>query len=762
MPGTSQKRHSAKTQAGSPAWSASDLLTSLGQAPGLQELAANPLLLGMIVDVYRHRRRLPATRAELYAETSQLMLQQEPGTQNRPSGLNGDAKETLLRRIAYEMMERRVRALPRNDILALLRTSSAHVLMRGAAEALLAELETSGLLIETEAGVYGFAHLSFQEYLAAAHIHQHGIQDIPMATAADSWWRETLLLRSVLAENAGPDSPDPQANPSPLPTGSLPDPPRASEGNTAAGALAASGTRVIIVGTGSHHDSGLADLPSVRSAASELAAALIENGGLDPDHLRILLDPPGPDEVLSAITEQAQQAGDLLMIFYIGHGLMDARGELYLATAGTQTQGSHLAPTSVPYSTIRDALRVSPARARMLVLDCGNAMEALGNRDGAAHEPAGSASASGTCVLASGTPSPARTGRAHADLTRALASLLRTGDPHGPATITIDDAYQYLLRTLDGEDRVRIWTSGTIGQLALAANPAHLPKDPGATHENVPPSPASADAPSQGPERAAGSVKGRDTRPYFYLSYPRTPRRDPADRDDPDRWVYKLYKDLCSAILQMTDARPEEAGFMDRENTIGSQWSPELTTALARCRVFVPLYSRRYFESDNCGREWFAFARREITRKARGGETVDTIVPALWTRLDREKLPYVAQSVQFDHQLLGERYCTEGFYGIMKLQNYRADYQRAVTRLAERIIAIGDESGTFADETTAHTGRHIGLRCAAKCFRSGQRCPNDWRPAADCGSGTRCRHTSTGTASRLLRQYSPGLESIPS
>ena len=103
-------------------------------------------------------------------------------------------------------------------------------------------------------------------------------------------------------------------------------------------------------------------------------------------------------------------------------------------------------------------------------------------------------------------------------------------------------------------------------------------------------------------------ASGRDDRPYFFLSYARTPKRDPADRDDPDRWVYKLYKDLCAEILQMTDARPEEAGFMDRENQIGALWSPELTSALARCRVFVPLYSRRYFESDNCGREWFAFA----------------------------------------------------------------------------------------------------------------------------------------------------------
>ena len=38
----------------------------------------------------------------------------------------------------------------------------------------------------------------------------------------------------------------------------------------------------------------------------------------------------------------------------------------------------------------------------------------------------------------------------------------------------------------------------------------------------------------------------------------------------------------------------------------------------------------------------------------------------------------------------------------MKLQNYRADYQRAVHRLAERIIAIGDETVPFTDQPAAH------------------------------------------------------------
>jgi FxsC-like protein len=137
---------------------------------------------------------------------------------------------------------------------------------------------------------------------------------------------------------------------------------------------------------------------------------------------------------------------------------------------------------------------------------------------------------------------------------------------------------------------------------------------------------------------------------------------------------------------------------MDRENKLGAEWSPELMTALKACRVFVPLYSRRYFESDNCGKEWFAFARREVMHRAQGGEVINAIVPALWTRLDRDRIPEVAQSFQYDHSDLGERYRAEGFYGIMKLRNYRGDYQRAVHRLAERIIEIGDQSVAHADD----------------------------------------------------------------
>src|ERR1700722_10267282 len=186
-------------------------------------------------------------------------------------------------------------------------------------------------------------------------------------------------------------------------------------------------------------------------------------------------------------------------------------------------------------------------------------------------------------------------------------------------------------------------------------------------------------------------------RPYFFLSYARTPKRDPGDSEDPDRWVCKIYLDLCAEILQMTDAEPGEAGFMDRENRLGTEWSPELVSALATCRVFVPLYSRRYFESDNCGREWFAFARREVNQHARRGEPVYAVVPALWSKMAQDMIPEVAQHIQYDHIGLGQRYLAEGFYGIMKLSSFRPDYQRAVHRLAERIIEVADETDIRPD-----------------------------------------------------------------
>jgi FxsC-like protein len=179
-----------------------------------------------------------------------------------------------------------------------------------------------------------------------------------------------------------------------------------------------------------------------------------------------------------------------------------------------------------------------------------------------------------------------------------------------------------------------------------------------------------------------------DNGPYFFLSYAHTPRQE-GSPGDPDIWVANLFQDLCAHIMQLTSLPPGAiSGFMDRELRTGSDWPTRLARALATCRVFVPLYSRRYFDSEHCGKEWFAFSRRALNHVARAGPA-EAIIPALWVPVAPALLPEAAKSIQFDHSQLGERYSTHGFYGIIKLSRYRSEYEEAVYELARRIVDVG-------------------------------------------------------------------------
>jgi FxsC-like protein len=197
----------------------------------------------------------------------------------------------------------------------------------------------------------------------------------------------------------------------------------------------------------------------------------------------------------------------------------------------------------------------------------------------------------------------------------------------------------------------------------------------------------------------------QDAAPYFFLSYAHTPKHDPADPDDPDAWVGTLYTDLCRHIMQLTDLpRGARPGFMDRELRPGNIWPAALSHALATCRVFVPLYSYRYFESEQCGKEWFAFSRRVLDAGAKAVLRTGAIIPAIWVPVEVDAMPEAARNIQFGHRDLGETYVAHGFYGIIKLSRYRTAYEDAVYELARRIVQVARQEpvppGTLADYTT--------------------------------------------------------------
>ncbi|WP_314246771.1 TIR-like protein FxsC [Streptomyces sp. DSM 40907] len=198
-------------------------------------------------------------------------------------------------------------------------------------------------------------------------------------------------------------------------------------------------------------------------------------------------------------------------------------------------------------------------------------------------------------------------------------------------------------------------------------------------------------------------------RPYFFLSYAHTPRYGTGG-PDPDMWVERLFRDLCAHVMALTDLPPHRpAGFMDREIRSGEGWSDRLGSVLATCRVFVPLYSPRYFASETCGKEWFTFARRTAYHQARSASTAKAIVPASWVPVPEEHLPDVARRLDFDHHSFGERYATDGLYGLIKLRGYAEQYERTVYELAKRIVRV-------ADTADLPVGRRVDYRSAPSAF----------------------------------------------
>ena len=192
---------------------------------------------------------------------------------------------------------------------------------------------------------------------------------------------------------------------------------------------------------------------------------------------------------------------------------------------------------------------------------------------------------------------------------------------------------------------------------------------------------------------AYAASRTRDHRPYFFLSYAHTPRYG-AGGQDPDMWVERLYRDLSSHVMALTDLPAgTPAGYMDREIRSGEGWSERLGAMLATCRVFVPLFSPRYFASEMCGKEWFAFSQRVVQHNARSNQHNEGIVPALWVPTPPHQLPAPAERLQFNHRAFGERYFTDGLYGLIKLRSFADEYEHAVYELAKHIVRVGDRAG---------------------------------------------------------------------
>lgn len=183
---------------------AEDLLRRLRSAPTLSALAVNPLLLTMIATVHRYRSSLPGRRVELYAEVCEVFLGKRRQAIGVEDLLTPAQKRRVLQPLAYYLMQTNRREIGVTEATKVIAETLALVTGTGDVDAcrnFLKQIEQdSGLLLEREAGEYSFAHLSFQEYLAAVHIQEEGLVDALASQVKNPWWHETCRLYGAQAD----------------------------------------------------------------------------------------------------------------------------------------------------------------------------------------------------------------------------------------------------------------------------------------------------------------------------------------------------------------------------------------------------------------------------------------------------------------------------------------------------------------------------------------------------------------------------------
>ncbi|MFF3147979.1 caspase family protein, partial [Streptomyces sp. NPDC057927] len=166
-------------------------------------------------------------------------------------------------------------------------------------------------------------------------------------------------------------------------------------------------SRAVLLGFDTFTDSGLPDLPAVTHNVDDLAEVFTSPWGTAlPDKHCTRRREAAPTAGLADLASigarlvaAAEEAEDLLLVYYAGHGLIDPDGELYLSLPGTSSEPDLVAWTGIPFTLVRRTLANARADSRVLILDCCFSGLAIGAMATTTSVVAGQLEVAGTCTL---------------------------------------------------------------------------------------------------------------------------------------------------------------------------------------------------------------------------------------------------------------------------------------------------------------------------------------------------------------------------
>jgi hypothetical protein len=130
-------------------------------------------------------------------------------------------------------------------------------------------------------------------------------------------------------------------------------------------------SRAILISNAAFRDPKLPDLPA--AAGSTFAMKTLLTGelcGWPADRVESLREVGAPSELATRLVDLVEGIDDVLLLYYVGHGMRTSKGQLALALAGSNAKPDLVSHTAILYESIAEILRGCPAATKLVILDC--------------------------------------------------------------------------------------------------------------------------------------------------------------------------------------------------------------------------------------------------------------------------------------------------------------------------------------------------------------------------------------------------------
>ncbi|MDJ0580315.1 GUN4 domain-containing protein [Crocosphaera sp.] len=180
---------------------ADNLIDRIIKNPSICQMASNPLLVTMIATVHYCGDALPGRRVELYKKICDVLLGARQSAKKIETPLTGEQNKSVLQVLALELMQRETRKFTLTQGTEIIKEKLSGVNETVIPEDFLKQIkEVNGLLVEKELGYYEFAHLSFQEYLAAAEVKESQGESLLLEKFENPWCAEMIRLYAAQSD----------------------------------------------------------------------------------------------------------------------------------------------------------------------------------------------------------------------------------------------------------------------------------------------------------------------------------------------------------------------------------------------------------------------------------------------------------------------------------------------------------------------------------------------------------------------------------